>query len=221
MSKLTLYYSPGACSLAAHIALYEWGVPFEARRVLIAKGEHRAPEFLAINPRARLPLLLVDARPVRELSGMLTWIGQQCGLYPETGTYEAAKCGEWLGWMTSAVHISFAMIWRGERFAEDPALHPAIKAHGYRWLDEQFAEIEAALAAAPYALGERYSVADCYLFPFYRWGNRIGLEMARAYPAWTAHTRRIAERPAAKAALAAEEIDIWQGPDPGVSAPPR
>jgi glutathione S-transferase len=220
--QLALYYSPGACSLAAHAALREWGVPFELRRVAVAKGEHLKPDYLALNPRGRVPLLIVDGKPVRENSAILTWVGQQCGLYPKVGTYEAAKCGEWLGWLTSGVHISFALIWRGERFAHDKALFPSLRQRGYDWVGEQFAEIDDALAAAPYALGEEYSVADCNLLPFYRWGGRVGLDM-NAYPAWTAWAARVRERAAVREALAAEEIsldDTLPLPD-GVTPPGR
>jgi glutathione S-transferase len=218
---LALYYSPGACSLAAHAALREWGVAFEPRRVTLAQGEHLQPEYLALNPRARVPLLIIDDQSVRENSGILTWIGQQSGLYPKAGSYEAAKCGEWLGWLTSGVHISFALIWRGERFAHDKALHPAIRQRGYDWVGEQFAEIDDTLASTPYALGDAYSIVDCNLLPFYRWGGRIGLDM-RAYPAWSAWAQRVLERPAVRDALAAEEISLYDAlPLPEGVTPPK
>jgi glutathione S-transferase len=222
MPDLVLYYSPGACSLAAHIALREAGLSFEGRRVVVAKGEHRQPGYLAVNPRARVPTLLIDGRPIREASGILTWIGNQSGLYPPAGSYDAAKCGEWLGWLTSTVHIAFALIWRGERFVGDTALYPALRQRGYDLVGEHFAEIEAALAASPYVLGETYSVADCNLLPFYRWGNRIGLDMRADYPAWNAHAEKLAKRPAVASALEAEEIDIHDSlPVPEGVVPPR
>lgn len=223
MSKqIVLYYSPGACSLAAHIALCEWGAPFELKRVVLAKGEHLQPDYMALNPQARVPLLMLDGKPIRENSGILTWIGQQSGLYPEDGSYEAAKCGEWLGWLTSSVHIAFALIWRGERFVTDKALFPALRQRGYDLVGQYFAEIDAVLAKGPYALGARYSIVDCNLAPFYRWGGRIGLDMS-AYPAWGAWIGRMLERPAVRTALATEEInfnDALPAPE-GVTLPRR
>jgi len=207
MPHLVLYYSPGACSLAAHVALREWGVPFEARRVTIAKAEHQTPEYLALNPRGRVPTLVVDGKPVTELSGLLTWIGMQSRLYPTPGSYEAAKCGEWLGWMTSVVHIAFALIWRGERFVEDKALHPALRQRGYDLVGDYFDDIDKALAGSDFVVGDRFTVADCNVLPFYRWGGRIGLDM-NAYPNWKAHTLRMLERPSVQAALAEEGIDV-------------
>ncbi len=129
--SLTLYYSPGACSLAAHVALHEASLPFEARRVLIAEAEHLAPEYLAVNPRGRIPTLVIDGTPVTELSAILGWIADRSpGLAPARGTLAAAQCAEWLGWFTSAVHISFALVWRGSRFIERAELHPELKAKG-------------------------------------------------------------------------------------------
>ncbi len=222
MANLIFYYSPGACSLASHAALHEWGKPFEARRVMLAQGEHLQPTFLELNPRARVPLLSIDGELIRENAGILTWIGQQAGLYPAVGTIEAAKCAEWLAWLTSAVHISFAMIWRGERFATDPSLHPAIRQRGYDWVGEQFGEIDDALARGPYLQGDTLSVADFSLLPFYRWGSRIGLDMS-PYPNWNAHAARMLERASVRQALEAEGIGLYDKlPLPeGVTPPPR
>lgn len=221
MPRLELYYSPGACSLASHAALHEWGAPFEARRVMLAKGEHMKPDFLELNPRARVPLLIIDGERIRENSGILTWVGQQANLYPAAGTLAAAKCGEWLGWMTSTVHIAFAMIWRGERFAADPALHAQIRQRGYDWVGEHFAEIDTALARGPYVLGDALSVADFNLLPFYRWGGRIGLDM-RDYPAWGTHAARMLERSSVQRALAAEDITLHDTlPLPEGVVPPK
>lgn len=214
MAELALYYSPGACSLAAHIALQEWGRPFEARRVLIAKGEHLSPDYLALNPQGRIPLLLVDGHPIRENSGILTWIGQQAGLYPERGSLEAARCAELLGWLTSGVHISFALIWRGERFIDDKRLYPLLRARGLAALQSQFRDIEQGLQQGPYWLGESYSVADCNLFPFYRWGWRVGFDMEAEFPAWSAHVQRLLARPAVAKTVAAEGIEMKLPPDP-------
>lgn len=204
------------------MALREWGAAFEPRRVIVAKGEHLTPDYRALNSHARAPLLMIDERPIRENSGILTWIGQQSGLYPEDGTYQAAVCGQWLGWLTSVVHISFAMIWRGERFSHDKAPYPAIRQRGYDWVGQQFAEIDDTLAERPYILGAAYSVADCNLLPFYRWGGRIGLDMS-LYPAWGAWAARVSPRPAIKAALEVEEISLADTAPPaeGVTLPKR
>lgn len=211
---LTLYYSPGACSLAAHIALRESGLAFDARPVLIAKGEHLAPAYLAINPRGRIPTLVIDGTPVTELSAILGWIAERAPqLAPPPGTLASAQFAEWLGWFTSAVHISFALVWRGSRFLERKELHPELRATGIATLQRQFADIESRLARHEYLVDGGYSVADANVLVFYRWANRIGLDTRTDYPAWTRHTERLLQRPAVSAAVAAEGIEIWARPD--------
>lgn len=208
--QLALYYSPGACSLGAHIVLRELAIPFEPRRVTIAKGEHLAPEYLAVNPRGRVPTLVIDGQAVRELSGILTWLAHRAGkLFPPVGTLESARCSEWLAWLTSSVHISFALLWRGQRFIDEPAAYPALEVRGRAALTEQFAEIERALTNHEYVVGGQYSVVDANLLPLYRWGSRVGFAMRRDYPAWTAHTQRLLARPAVREAVEAEGIDMW------------
>src|SRR5579871_432375 len=123
-TPLKLYYSPGACSLASHVVLHELCVPFTAVRIVIAEGAHLRPEYLAINPRGRVPTLIVDGIPVTENSAILTWLGQQDSrLFPAPGTLAAARASEWLAWLTSAVHIAFAQVWRGARFSDDVSSH--------------------------------------------------------------------------------------------------
>jgi glutathione S-transferase len=219
--QLRLYYSPGACSLAVHIVLRETGLPFELERVVLAKGEHLQSTYLSVNPRARVPTLLVDGRPIREVSAILTWLGQLDGsLYPPKGTIEAAKCAEWLAWLTSSVHISIAMVWRSTRFALHEHQHIAIARHGMRLLQKQFEEIEQALTGRQFLVGDRYTVADANVYIFHRWGLRLGFDMRSLFPAWSAHADRMLQRPAVAEALQAEEIPaVAPGPDAAANKP--
>lgn len=218
--NLVLYYSPGACSLAAHIALREAKLAFELRRTPVASGDNLKPDYLAVNPRGRIPTLLVDGRPVRELSAILSWIGDLSpGLVPPPGSYEAAVCREWLAYFTSSVHITFAQIWRGERFLKNKAFHKLLRWEGLDILRRQFDEVEAQLSRGPYLTGHAYTLADANALVFYRWGRRMGFDMDKDYPNWTAHTKSLLERPAVKEAVAVEEIDIWAPPDAWTKEP--
>ena len=123
---LELFYSPGACSLVTHIALEEAGEPFQPMRVTLIDGEHLTAEFLEINPHARVPALVTDNGVVTENIAILNLIGDlfgKEGSVPQGDPFAAARCNELLGWFASSVHISFAQIWRGERFTEDASLH--------------------------------------------------------------------------------------------------
>src|SRR3954469_25164633 len=105
---LKLYYSPGACSLVPHIALEESGGAFEPVRVVLAKGEHFTPDFLAINPHARVPVLGTDGGVITETVAILNFIADLYGApasVPRGDSHESARCNELLGWFASTVHI--------------------------------------------------------------------------------------------------------------------
>ena len=204
---LQLFYSPGACSLVTHIALEESGAPFQPTRVTLMHGEHLTAEFLDINPHARVPALVTDKGVVTENIAILNLIGDlygKPGSVPRGDAYAAARCNELLGWFASSVHISFAQIWRGERFTEDASLHEAIKQGGLKALEKQFVEIEN-LSGEGWIAGDSFTAADSYALTFFRWGRRIGMDMGR-YPGWAALNGRVLERPAVKRAIEREGL---------------
>jgi glutathione S-transferase len=127
---------------------------------------------------------------------------------PEPGSEAAARCAEWLAWISSSLHIAFAQLWRPERFCDDDAARAAIVAHGRERIACLFAEVESRVRPGAWASGDVYSVADPYLLVFWRWGDRIGLPMRSNYPRWTTLTMRLAERNAVRIALAVEGISL-------------
>ena len=204
---LQLFYSPGACSLVTHIALEETGEAFQPTRVTLLNGEHLTPEFLEINPHARVPALKTDHGVVTENVAILNLIGDlygKEGSVPRGDPFAAARCNELLGWFASSVHISFAQIWRGERFTEDSSLHGAIKDGGLNALEKQFVEIEQ-LSGEGWIAGDSFTAADSYALTFFRWGRRIGMDMGR-YTGWASLCGRVLERPAVKRAIEREGL---------------
>jgi glutathione S-transferase len=205
---LTLYYSPGACSLAPHVILEEAAAPFEAVRVTIAEGLTRTPEYLAINPRARVPALAVEGRIVTENAAILTYLGN---LFPDAGLMppdllDQARVQELLSFFASSVHIAFAQIWRAERFTSEQKAHAALQEGGRHALGRYFDEIEGLLAGRDWLLSGRFTIADPYPFVFFRWGRRIGMDMS-GYPAWREHSERMLSRSSVQRALARECLD--------------
>lgn len=204
---LKLYYSPGACSLVPHIALEEAGVEFTALRIPIADGGHLTPEYLAINPHARLPALGTDEGIITENIAVLNFLADRFGApgsVPRGDAYAAARCNELLGWFSSSVHIAFAEVWRGGRFTDDEKLWPALEAGGRKVLHQQFNEIET-LCADEWLVPSGYSGADGYALTFLRWAKRIGFDIA-LYPQWLGLVERVLERPAVKRALQREGL---------------
>ena len=212
MTALTLHYSPGACSLASHIALEEAGADFEPRRVDFAAAEQRSPAYLAMNPKGRVPVLVHGDFVLTENPAILRYaarLNPTAGLWPEDMGAEA-RCAEWLAWCASGLHPSYAHIRRPERYAESAAAKEDVVAKGRNATREIWEAVERRLAgsAAPWAAGDAYSVADPYVFTFWTWGRGpvLGYDMASDFPAWTAHARRMAERPAVRAVLAREGL---------------
>jgi glutathione S-transferase len=208
---LKLFYSPGACSIVAHIALQEAGAEFEPVKVVLVEGEHLQPEYLAINPHARVPALGTGHGVITENIAILNYIADEFGAQgsvPRGDTYAAAHCNQLLGWFSSTVHISFAQVWRAGRFTDEESVHPAIVAGGRSNLERQFAEIER-LCGDGWLAGNAFSAADGYALIFFRWGKRIEMDMSR-YPAWAALNERTLERAAVQAVL---EREGWQPGD--------
>jgi glutathione S-transferase len=204
---LKLYYSPGACSLVPHIALEEAGVDFEALRIPIADGGHLTPEYLAINPHARLPALGTDQGVITENIAVLNFLADRleaAGSVPRGGAFAAARVNELLGWFSSSVHIAFAQIWRGSRFTDDEKLWPALEAAGRKVLHRQFDEIET-LCVDEWLVPGHFTAADSYALTFLRWAKRIGFEISR-YPRWVALAGRALDRPAVSRALDREGL---------------
>jgi glutathione S-transferase len=204
---LQLFYSPGACSMVTHVALEESGAGYEATRVVLADGEHHKPEFLAINPHARVPALRTKRGIITENIAILNFIAdefQKDGSVPRGDSFAAAKCNELLGWFASTVHISFAQLWRPERFTRETALHEAIISGGRENLASQFREIEEKCSDG-WMAGASFSAADAYALTFFRWGKRIEVDM-RQYPRWAALCARVIERPAVGTVLEREGL---------------
>ena len=203
---LTLYMAAGSCSLATQIALEEAGADYQIKALLMAKGEQREASYLAINPRGRVPALIINNQPINETVAILTYVSHHypdAQLLPFNDSVRLAKAYERMGWYSSGLHVGIAQMWRTGRYTADEAAWPGIQDAGRATLELGFAEIDEALTG-PWVLGEDYSVVDGYTQVFWRWGERMGIDMSQ-YRSWAAHSQRMLERPAVIRALAAEK----------------
>lgn len=212
MTARTLYYAPGACSLAAHIVLEEIGLPFETVRLDLAKGDQRAPEYLAVNERGRVPALYEEGWVLTENPAILRHLARshpEAGLLPEDPR-QLAIADEWLAWLSSSHHVAYAHVRRPERYSADEATFPEIRAKGTETFGDLCTMTEVKLSNGGWALGERYSVVDADLMVFWLWarGPAIGFDMPDRFPSWTAHARRMAGRPAVQAVFAREGLTL-------------
>ncbi|HEX4943075.1 MAG TPA: glutathione S-transferase N-terminal domain-containing protein [Usitatibacteraceae bacterium] len=207
--NVTLYYSPGACSLAPHIVLEELGLAYGTVRISTAEGQQRSPEYLKINPRGRVPALVVDGKVLVENVAILTFLGggfAARGLWPEQ-TWDQAQALSLMAWLADTVHPAFAHFYRPERYVEGSRCVDAVKAAGRESFGQHLAEIDRLVAGKKWAVGNRFSVLDAYLLVFYRWGNRNGFAV-QGLASYAALVGRILARPAVKKVMADEGITM-------------
>ncbi|HEY1942336.1 MAG TPA: glutathione S-transferase N-terminal domain-containing protein [Roseiarcus sp.] len=176
---VTLYYSPGSCSLAPRIILVDAGLAHDLKLVSIARGEHNAPEFLAINPRGRIPVLVEDGEVLVETLAILMRLA---ALAPEARLLPSApvaqsRCLSVMAWLSSTLQPGFSRVFRPARISTDEAAHPGVKDAGKAFCWQNVREIDRLLARQEWLTGDSYGVADSYALIFYAWGKRIGLPM--------------------------------------------
>ncbi|TDP72390.1 glutathione S-transferase N-terminal domain-containing protein [Roseateles toxinivorans] len=206
---LRLYYSPKACSLASHIALEESGLAYTAECVDIRTQAHRDSRFLALNPLGTVPALGLGDQLLTESQAILTWVADRApeqGLLARPGTLQRARSHEWMNFVSSSLHPSFRAIFRPEHYAGAClAGQDAVRLQGRQRLRQALLTIEQRLAGKSYAVGERFSVCDAYLFVFFLWtyDERIGAELP-ARPHYQALAERVWQRPAVQRVVATE-----------------
>jgi len=205
---LTLYYMPGTCALASHIALAEAGAEYELKRVDFGKSEQRAPAYLAINPKGRVPALATPRGILTETPAMLAFIAQshpKAALAPIDDPFAFAEVQAFNSYLCSTVHVAHAHRMRGARWvdAADEAAINAMKKKVPESVGQCFTLIEESMLRGPWVMGERYSIADPYLFTLAQWMEADSLDPKR-FPRVLDHRNRMGERPAVKRALKEE-----------------
>jgi len=203
---LTLYYAPGACSMAAHIVLEEGGEKYQPQRVDLAKGEQRTEAYLKIHPLGRVPALRLDnGEPLAENTAILPYLGKRFGLWPTEAAAEA-KALSTIGFFASSVHPAHAHVGRPERYTADTSAYPGIKDAGLKTFHGYLKQIDGMLAGREW-LSDRYSVLDPYGFVFYTWGVRRELPMGELKH-YTAHKDRMVKRDAVGRVMEDEKVKL-------------
>lgn len=201
---LKLYFAPGSCALASHIALEEAGAAYEAVRLNLASGDQRAPDYLAINPKGRVPALVTAHGVLTETPAILAYIAQThpaSALLP-TDAWGLARAQSFMSYLCSTVHVAHAHRGRGSRWSDDPAVIEGMKRKVTQNMADCFALIESDMFAGPWVLGDAYSACDAYLFTIAGWLKGDGVDIAR-FPAVAGHFARMAQRVAVGRALTA------------------
>ena len=201
---MKLYYSPGACSQALHIALREAGIAVDLVKVDLATHKlEDGADYLAINPRGYVPLMeRGDGGRHTEVAALLQYVGDLApasGLMPGAGSGERFEVIKWLTFVSSELHKVFSP-WLWHKETAD-STRKACKDK----LALRFAELDRLLGEREYLAGASFTVADAYAFTIASWAPMLGMSL-KAYPQLQAYLVRIAQRPAVHAALVAEGL---------------
>jgi glutathione S-transferase len=200
-----LYYSPGACSLAPHIALREAERTFELERVdLRTHRTVHGADYYSINPKGYVPALQLNgdgSLVLTENAAILQYIGDlvpERGLAPPNGTFARYHLQEWLSFLGAEIHKRFSPLFQPDT--------PALTQERLRSkISERFTYIDGVLQGHSFLMGETFTVADCYLIPLMRWLERFDMDIA-VWPTVAAYYRRVIARPTVQASLAAEGL---------------
>ena len=200
---MKLYYSPGACSLSPHIVAREAGLNIDLVKTdLKAKQFDGGGDFNTINGKGYVPALqLDDGQVLTEGPAIIQYLADQkpdSGLAPKAGTMERYRLQEWLNYITSEIHKSFSPLF-------NPASTDDAKAAAKTYLDKRFGYVAKQLEGKSYLMGEKFSVADAYLFTVANWGQWVGVDLGQ-WPNVKAHHARVAARPKVQETLKAEGL---------------
>ncbi|MDO8379035.1 glutathione S-transferase family protein [Phenylobacterium sp.] len=201
---LKLYSFPGTVSLAVHIALEEAGADYELVPVDFLTNAQRSPEYLAINPKSRVPALVTERGVLTEAPALMTYVAQsfpQAGLAPLDDPFALAQVQAFNTYLCATVHVAAAHRHRGYRWADDPAAIADMRRKAPLNVAEHFELIEAEYLAGPWVMGQAYTICDPYLYTVAGWLKRDGIEIDR-FPKVAAHFARMGERPAVRKVLA-------------------
>lgn len=201
---MKFYYGVATCSLASHIALEEAGAQYEAIRVNFKTNQQQSPDYLALNPKGRVPMLITDRGILTETPAILAYIAQThraAELAPIDDAFAFAEVQAFNSYLCSTVHVGHAHRMRGGRWADDPAALAAMTAKVAKNMGDYFEIIESKMFRGPWVMGEHYSIADPYLYTVANWLEGDGVDIKR-FPRVADHFERMKARPAVAKVLA-------------------
>ena len=200
---MKLYYSAGACSLAAHIALEEAGLKYEAisaptKTKLLPDGS----DYRQVNPLGYVPyLVLDDGQALRECAIVCQYVADQAPakkLIPACGSMARYQLQMWMHFIATELHKGFSPLF-------NPAMPDEAKKIARDRLQDRLKFVDGELAGKTYLMGQDFTVADAYLFTVTNWAKPMAIDLS-PYPNLLAWRERVAARPAVQAAMKAEGL---------------
>jgi glutathione S-transferase len=211
---IELYFAPGACSFVPHVGLEAiraaTGEAFEPKLVKLHKGEHKTPEYLAMNPNGQVPLLVVDGKPLHQIVAICDFLDRRfprVELLP-TESWARAQALSQLAWMNNTVHPTFTHVFRASDFAATEAGQADVREVAKKRYRGYLERIQGwSGGASPFWFGGRISFHDAYAFTLFRWGGYAGID-PQSLPAYRAYVERVMAAAPVAAALERERIKL-------------
>ena len=203
---LIFYYAPDTCALASHIALEDAGAEYRLRRIDFDKEEQRGPDYLAINPKGRVPALVAARGVLTETPAMLAYVAQSypaAQLAPLNDPFAFGQLQAFNSYICSTLHVAHAHRMRGYRWADEPEAIAAMQRKVPDSVSACYAYIEEQAFVGPFVRGENYTIADPYLFTVAQWMEADGVDPAQ-FPKVAAHREMMRRRRSVQNALRAE-----------------
>lgn len=205
MADIKLYHLPGACSRVTMIALEHVGADYEDVLVALMKGEQNTPEYRAINPKGKIPALVVDGKLLTENAAILWWLNQEfpeAALMPKASdAWTRAKQLSDLFWISAGWHPSVRANMMPVRFTTgDPE---PVKARGKELVKPIFDQFDALLQKQPWWFGDQWSILDAYAYWCYTTAEEGDYDLS-GLDALADHRKRLSEHPAFQSTIARE-----------------
>jgi glutathione S-transferase len=209
---MKLYYGRGTIGLASHIALEEAGADYAVVWVDVPGGEQTRPDYLAINPKGRVPALVTERGVLTETPAILSYIPEthpSAGLLP-TDAWERAQAHSFNVYLAATVHVAHAHKRRGYRWADAESSFEDMRRKVPQSVAACFRLIEDGFLKGPWVLGDDYSVCDGYLLTVADWLEQDGVDPAQ-FPRVLDHRERVRARPAVAKVLADDAVSKAEG----------
>jgi glutathione S-transferase len=206
VTRMKLYYAAHTCALASHIALEDAGAEYSTVRIDFAANEQRSPEYLAINPKGRVPALVTGRGILTETPAMLAFIAQSfpgARLAPLDDPFAFAEVQAFNSYLCATLHVAHAHRMRGTRWADDPAAIEAMKRKVPDSVGACYELIEGKMLRGPWVMGDSYTICDPYLFTVAQWMEGDSIDPSR-FPKVSDHRQRMSERAAVRKAIAVQ-----------------
>lgn len=206
----TLYGSPSTAGTAIHWLLLELEVPFEVRLLDFDRGEHKTPEYLALNPDGVVPTLIVDGAPVTQMAGIAALLAErhpEASFAPPPGARDRAAYLSWSFWLAN----SFQPHFRAWFYPREPAggeAPEAVQAAARARIEAGLARLDAHLAGRDYIVGDYFTTVDLLATILCRWSRNMP-RPATEWPNLKRYLDRIRQRPALREVHAREGLTDW------------